>query len=1261
MRNFIEDLIHFKAILSTQKTKQVDLLNNLSIVIKTCAMFFLFFSFGSQVKGQPVVKKGPSVVSKLHPHTEDWPLAMISGSDCYHIYFAGFTQCEGDSGGDCPDHRRLPVMGCFDKITGTLLWEKEYEFFPGFATVYGNFTTIYEDGNYLWGAGGVRDQSGKWQSFIVKANKTTGVPEAGYPKLIQVSVNLPGKDVSSRIFGMSPIISNNTVTGYICSGEYHGSGNNSTKQAMIVKLLADGTLDNSWGNNKDANGNPSPNGAYFGPVGSSARTVIPIQGFNIDTKFAYVGNIINSNNNLDVYCEGLYEDGTDKNWSQQLDEGMPGYVDVDPSGDKTVCNCPMGQEVNNDIQRGYDILQNGSGDIYISALFDDLEGDPKDLLCPLIENLHLDYYLDIDAVIIRMNRDNGNVISSKNVNHFNGSDFQLDLELKNGNIYMLGAKSYVITEPCMDPDHGTLITKTAVVKIDPNLNIVWQKEFNATNPTAKINCSFALTFDCDDNLLVTGNNELNDEDYYFYTLSDECQTNFVFDEPNNRNTFGLNETWSSNKTIGATIIVPLLSTLTINPGVVISFGASWETSDYDVRAQKGNDLKAPRIIVYGTLILNGCTLKGLNACGKDWMWDGIELRQSGHIIATGATIQDAKYGILADKAEFDEFGNYNPTEFNGGGIVNASGGNILNCRRGVHFAYCNGNTSTFTSVSFLCNNFLKDPSYKLIVADLNTGQPKISKLGTKIFASSHHASGLTFNGCTFSNTANLIPTLKSTGINSFDAGYDVFGCTFNNLYTGILANNPNELMKNVKVLENNTFTNLNLGIQFKSGSLHDVSDNNTFSPSSFQYANGNGIPQISAGIGILNQNSTKIFVADNHFAGSPQDILTYGVLSDKTQTASEHKHNDFINLSYGEQTQYDNSGLYLNCNTHQYNRRAWQILDQLRDQGDCPFNLPQFPSFTPDNKFKDPTSASDPYNHIFATDGFKYQVPNGGQADAPQFITNNVVLNLCANGNLQSGCDIDIKITFGNVVQRRSDYDGMSDGMNRRLLGNNLLRFYSANNLIVDFMSILSGMNDDENKRMYAQILLSQGQISQSQAVVATLDINLLDNISFGSFFNILLNLKQQDLGLNQMSEPQINILVGIAYDHTSTSFKAQAILEQFYGYHFPIEILQADGNMMYRSKSDDKKRAVKDSNLENIRPNPALDEVIISYNLNHLDISEINLSIYNIYGLLVKEMSLDPKMNEIKVDISNLPSSTYFVKITERNQDIQTVKFIKM
>ena len=1138
MRNFIEDLDHFKAIFLSEFIKLVDGLNIQSMVLKICLMFFLLFNFGSQVIGQPVVKKGPSIQSSLHTLTEDWPLAMVSGSDCYHIYFDGFTECKSIS--NCPDDRRLPVMGCFDKITGTLVWEKEYEFFPGFATKYGNFTTINEDGNYLWGTGGVRDQSGKWQSFIVKANKTTGVPEAGYPKLIQVSVNLPGKEISSRIFGTSPIIINGTITGFICSGEYHGSGNNSTKQAMIVKLLADGTLDNSWGNNKDANGNPSPNGAYFGPIGSSARTLIPVQGFNIDTKYAFVGNIINSNNNLDVYCEGLYADGTDKTWSQQLDESMSGYVDVDPSGDKTVCNCPMGQEVNTDVQRGYDILQNGDGDIYISALFDDWEGIPKDLPCKLIENLELDYYLDIDAVIMRLHRDNGNVISSKNVNHFNGSDFHLDLELKNGYIYMLGAKSYVINDPCFDSDHGTLITKTAVVKIDPNLNIVWQKEFNATNPTAKINCSFALTFDCDDNLLVTGNNENSQEDYYFYTLSDECQTNFVFDEPNKRNTFGLNETWSSNKTVGGTITVPWSSTLTINSGAVISFGASWETSDYDDRAKNGNDLNAPRIIVYGTLILDGCTLKGLNACGKDWMWDGIELRSSGNIIANGATIMDAKFGILADKATFNSDGNYNSTESNGGGIVSATGSTILNCRRGVHFAYCDGNTSSFNGVSFLCNNTLNDPNYKGIVADLITGQPKISRLGTKVFASSSHASGLTFTGCTFSNTANLIPTLKSTGINSFDAGYKVEGCAFNNLNTGIVAANPNELVKYVKVLSDNTFTNLNLGIQFISGSLHDVSDNNTFSPSSFKYANANGIPQISAGIGIANQSSTKIYVADNHFAGSPQDILTYGVLSDKTKTASEHKRNDFNNLSYGEQTQDDNSGLYLNCNTHQFNIRAWNILNQLRDQGDCPISGVK--GFTPNNKFKDPTSASDPYNHIFATDGFTYQIPQGGQPYAPQFISNNVSMHNCLNQNLESGCDIDIKITFHNVVQRRSDYEGMSDGMKRRLLGNDLLRFYSANNLIVDFMAVLSGMNDDENKRMYAQILLNHGQISQAQAVVATLDMNLLDNISFGSFFNILLDLKLQDLGLNQMNESQINVLVDLVDDHTSTSFKAQAI-----------------------------------------------------------------------------------------------------------------------
>ncbi|MCC7026228.1 MAG: hypothetical protein IT265_04690 [Saprospiraceae bacterium] len=1285
MRNFIEELDHFKAIFLSEFIKLVDGLNIQSMVLKTCLMFFLLFNFGSQVIGQPVVKKGPSLVSKLHPHTEDWPLAMISGSDCLHIYFDGFTECEGDSGGDCPDHRRLPVMGCFDKNTGTLVWEKEYEFFPGFATVYGNFTAIYEENGYLWGTGGVlEDVSGSnyWRSFIVKADISTGIPEPGYPKLIAVS-QTGGMNSSSRIFSTAPIINNGVLEGFISSGEYHGFGAGiATKQAMIVKLLADGTLDNSWGNNKDVNGNPSPNGAYFGPVGSSARTVITVQGSN-NTKFAFTGFQYSNNNSPDIngLIIGLNEMGTIETWSREFQEGMNGYVDIDANNDKSLCACPNGEVINSSFERGYDIIQNGDNEIYVSAYFDDYEGAPvslmdinkeilKEALCEQMKLFNLDYYLDVDAVILKVNKDNGEIMKSLNVDHYNGSDFQLDLEIKNGFIYMLGVKSKILPTNCNSP---YLSSNTAIAKISPNLDIVWKKEFNATNPAAKINCSFAIAFDCDNNLLVTGNNELNDEDYYFYTLSNECQSSVQLggNDIISKTIISGNTTWSSSRKVKATIIIPAGAQLRIDNNAIIEFGAAWELVDYNILANNtpANDNIVPKIIVMdgGTLTIDHATLKGFNACSHDWMWEGIELRKGGHVMmSNNALIEDAKIGILVDRGAYNSNGNFNPTETDGGGVITSSNSTFKNCRRCIHFANSSLiNTSSLTNTHFINDQGLKDPQYKSCYVNQNIlpiPPCSIIQLGTNQFVTAYNIKGMNFSTCEWLNSRIDHPAeLKGVGIGSFDADYQVNGgSSFTDLNIGIQALKALNPKFFISVSGSNQFIRNQIGIRINGGELHKIVDGNNFelNPSTAIPVNL-GNPTV---FGIVNTGSTKITVKGNTFDGKvlnmPQNTSKYGFNSDNTVSASFHLNNTFTKLFMGEQTQRDNTGLNLYCNTHLLYTNSWRVFGKLGDQGKCGFL--QINNITPDDKFNVPCLGTQ-LNHInsYTTNPFTYWI-KPSDPEQPNCNSTKVSKSTCNSFPPPAGgCTFIVPdIIPGNVVEYRTQIDGMDDGPFKSVIINELLRYYFKNNLTEDADNLLATQTSVDNKFTRAMLLLDQGNFSGATAVINSIPSNSDEKADMITFFNVISVAKQSNISMTNLSESAIASLESITDNRTLGAYSAQALLTAFYDHQYPI-VLETEDGLQYRSNSEpDKDQIVKDSYMS-IDPSPIDDICMIKFGLIEKLINA-KIRIYSIEGILLDEVSISSPVNQVKLDSKLWPSAVFTAVLINDNKIVVSLKSVK-
>lgn len=377
--------------------------------------------------------------------------------------------------------------------------------------------------------------------------------------------------------------------------------------------------------------------------------------------YVYIGDYTISGSDKDVIVEALDQSGAVV-WTKYFsEESLVGIYSDDEQSDQTVCSNLSTLE--NKIERGWDIIQD-ENNLYLSCMFDviDLTGNDKNTLCE--EFADYDAYLNVDIALIDLDVSDGNVQYASNVAQYEASDFYPDLELKDGKLYLLGAKSTL--------ENNEIITKTDVLTLSTTFEVLNEKQFVTLG---NINCPFDLMFDCDDQIVITGNNEENEEDYFFYKLSNDCQSSQNFSINNNLD-ISSNIPWSANKTINATVRVKSGGILTINNSAIIEFGASWDLVDYNLLATNPGDAKIPRLIVEsgGTLILDNCTLKGLEACSNNGMWDGVELQNGGLIsLINDATIMDAKFGILADIGQYNLQGHLNPTESGGGGIIQANG------------------------------------------------------------------------------------------------------------------------------------------------------------------------------------------------------------------------------------------------------------------------------------------------------------------------------------------------------------------------------------------------------------------------------------------------------------------------------------------------------------------------------------------------------------------------------------------------------------
>lgn len=659
----------------------------------------LFLSSNPVLNGQPSRTSKKSVLSfksllgSEEEDNEDWALSIYMSSDCIHMYYAGYTETRPTGCNGIKMH--VPVVGRFNTVTNTVDWVRTY-----FANLKdpntqqlttirsrGQFNAVYELNGQLYASGFQNildcdaDENNSAAPILLIANAKTGDPLPEYP-IFKVSdvISHNGLDYDVAV-NLLPVTKNGVSDGTVGIGKIVPHGVSGSPKSLVFLLNNDGTLNTNFGTD----------GYFIGPDNTRARQIVKIDNPTNDVHYIVIGEIANSATDYDVYVDALTEDGKlASSWNEKyLSETILGSLYTDnTSEDAPICSSP-GSYFENSIEWGWDVAQSGTN-IYLSCIFDGVDNSIPDFytqVCPEVPNDEVYSYKDI--ALIKLDLKDGKVISTVNVGVSEAYDFYPDLEVKDGRVCILGAKSRV--------ENGNVITDGKLSEFDEDLNLVSEKIFSSHTAANDwdINCSFDLAFTCDNEIIVCGNNDINDEDYYFYKFSNGCQQNIETNSTDitSRHVVSGTEIWNTSKKVMDKVIVPANTTLEItnnNPSqtnTIIEFGSSWELSDYDELSKNQTAGKEPRIVVEsgGHLILNNCFLRGLLGCSGNSMWDGIEVQNGGHLEMNNANISNARFGILASKGVYNTSGTLTPTNSTGGSIE-VTGSSIIDCEYGVYFS-----------------------------------------------------------------------------------------------------------------------------------------------------------------------------------------------------------------------------------------------------------------------------------------------------------------------------------------------------------------------------------------------------------------------------------------------------------------------------------------------------------------------------------------------------------------------------------------------
>jgi len=1177
----------------------------------------------------------------------DWAYYVTETSD-KGILTAGFVE-DGSL-------NRKPVLYKYDPFKKATLWENVM--LPGSQTsgqlggvLYDAFEFDDGNGNAYYAVGSRSTATSILRLVVAKVHPEDVSSFSGYPKIIEMDA---GDSIRCRGYAMMPIINDNEFEGYMIAGYI-----SNPSRAALIRLDTDGNLDTDFGT-----------GGYMafdfdGYASSTFRNFTAI--YDADTIAGYVlTGWVTAGDTRDILVLRAEADGGEA-WHNIIEQSELDGAGYDDTGASPSVPCPVsGAGLKN---HGFGIGIGPDGGVIVSAEVDRIQLFGGALsVCDGDWNGAYNEYTKFDYTLLKIAPTNGAIDTAIFVRRFTGLDFEAALEISGSTAFLSGS---------VNDNIANLDVEAVVIAYDlSSLGVIWEKKFSVRDDTAQTNCIFDLALTGDGGIVVCGNNEINGDDFILAKLRTNCQLEETFDITNGITITGATE-WGSNLKVKGTVRIQSGGHLNIKDAT-ISFANTYATNDIQDIADEEADYTKIIVEEGGKLTLDGCTLKGLYACDENWMWEGIEVWGTpsqiqntsssiyqGHVyLQNRAVIENAIIGILADRKRYNDNGDWIAFRKGAGGMVRSDGAVFLNCRRGGHFspysvpATSGGvvhfipNKSYFDGTDFTNNGYMADPIYHSVEHN--------SHMGVNTHASMWGTRGIRFTDCTFSSFTALPVPLRGIGIASDDARYQVLegGPTANflNLYRGISARWAFDQLSSITV-KDQVFDNVHSGIHALNGTTHTIEDNNFVNiPDSFDQ----DVPFGSYGVRFDGATAYKII--DNNFETADVEHVAYGVIVDNSGALPcEISDGNNFKLKIGVQTQNDNEGLQIRCNSYQNARYAWSINPEsddgaLPDQGECGTQLLQA-----GNLFGDPDCLGSGLanSHIYSTLEFAYRYqPNGNEIPTCVSITVDTVN--CDELSNTSTCPMELPCHPCGKDELKGLVGEAANPDERKRYVMELIRYLVVTDSIGEAAEfIVDEANTDSVafSKLAVKALISAGEYEEAETELGKMSPT---DTTFQDLYSMLITIALEDtLTLLDIKPEDETMLEDIGHGDSEEKLIAQAVLEIARGRVFERYTEVIGGSSFAEQPSTPQIRETlqqisQESSLKLV-PNPARNETMIHYRPAVLGEESLRLILRDLTGKGIQHILLNADSDQYLLDLSRLLPGFYYCTFYESGQPVAT------
>lgn len=1252
---------------------------------------------------------------------ENWFYHVISTSDGGFIG-VGFTE---EKVGGVVTYSN-PSAAKVD-ANGKQVWSAYYN--EGNSATGGNlFDAIEVSDGYVF-VGGKGDPSHSLLSsiYVIKVNKNTGAKISSFyynsdPAVLPgYSAAFPGETPVGA--SIRPIYTAGTLTGYIIAGTNlctPGCGNfaQSSRGMTLVKTNASFVIDAAFGSGGWAVYNRNaPQKQNEKTYSAQVRVVYnnnnPLTG--TPTAYMVTGSTINSVSVTDRdACILKTSTAGAKLWMKSYSDNQTtgcdyylantsysgGYVDI---GAPDLNCCPVTVVNENSEEAAGDFEQTSTTEATICGTFDAVGaylGTGGTASCSSLIPLDISY-ADYDAVLFRVNLTTGAPMTTApaptNAMHNGSIDFKTRMVMDANYIYLAGGN-------CSDPNFLT----TDIGKFNrSNFTQVWKQSYISQNNNVA-NCTFGLALSkVDGGIAFGGNNELNDEDYFITKLYNDCQTNLTgltysggFVAPAGITTWG-----AGTKTIRGVVRVPSGATLRINSGAVIRFADTRRYNDFDFLAANvfnfastaSRNSQPTKIIVErgGRLEIDGSTtvLRGLNVCGGEAMWEGIEIyglstvsqspnSNQGFVqVTNGAVVENMYAGYTVGRNAYDAKGqtaHITSSSTDGGGILRMTGGSkIKNSRYGVFFfpyptgsgSFSSYNQSFFTGAIFECSGTqpLVDPNYI---------DNQANKLGTDIFVYPVLTNTIRFSSdCKFIGNPNLLVKYRGVGIWNGDASLSVVGTlgaginNFSDLLFGIYSGKVTSTRS--MYVAANRFTNCAQSINLRGGSYGSFYNNDISIPIA---SNTPGYTPY----GVYLSGTPSLYVGTNRFLGLGTGAASdnnFGLLiSDHGTSAASVWDNDFgkssgtNGLYIGAQPQRTNGisgtntqGLQLNCNRfYTANYYDWVVPNSqpsiLPAQGQGSLST----QTQAGNCFNDGLPCGIGFENINSSYAFNYFNRTFPACEIPNCKTANVIASNSTGSS--STCVPDPPCNTPPCASAlRARMESETDAVKKEILRNSLIIYYIA---VADTpqaaIDLLVPLGTDDAKKKLVTAYIYQQQYTNAQNTLNSIASVGAENIDFKALHQILLDLANTGQTIYNLTGTQTTTITNIANGSTSNKYAAQVILSIAKGNYY-ADVIDDIGGGGGAARSIDS-QIVSDVSINSfvLFPNPTQSQLTVQLNTLPQSSDKIIMQIFDLSGKLVLADEQGNNQQQFyNLDVSNIENGIYFVRIVIGASQMGTKKFV--